>query len=84
MITIKDLREVLADIPGHYKVLITFPEDECAVECVTLDKTVLRLCASKDNMPDGESLLYPEGESNDRQKEGPPLRRLQNPACCCS
>ena len=58
MITVAELRTILTDIPGHYKVWITLPDDEHAIACITQDKATIHLCASEDGVPVNERLLY--------------------------
>ena len=59
MITARDLRQLLNEVPGDARVMITFAgEDERFVSCITLEANrVLRFCDSDRHMSAAEKLL---------------------------
>lgn len=58
MLTVKELREALKDIPGHYKIWITLPDDELPVGRVTQDRAFIRICAPYTEISHLENTLW--------------------------
>ena len=63
MITVKELLETLKDIPGHYKVWLTLPNDELPVACVTQDRASIHICTTAADTPVSERTIYIDTEA---------------------
>lgn len=63
MLTVKELLEALENVPGHYKIWLTVPNDELPVACVTQDKASIHLCTDSDEIPKSEHVLYIDTEA---------------------
>ena len=56
--TVDDLRRTLEDIPGHYRVWISYIGDEVVAGLVTQERTNIRICDKDVDRVETEHVLY--------------------------
>lgn len=62
MMTVKELRDILDEVPGDCPIWITLTDDETPVACVTRDGDFIRLCVSDEDISYSEKLLWKSAE----------------------
>ena len=56
--TVDDLRRTLEDIPGYYRVWISYIGDEVVAGLVTQERTNIRICDKDVDRVETEHVLY--------------------------
>ena len=58
MLTVRELKETLKDVPGDYKIWITLADDEIPVGRVTQSIAFIRICAPDAELSRLENTLW--------------------------